>query len=67
MGVLLPTALFFLLQLHTISHFLTVAASTFLTWGVADLLASILERPRLQNRSPQDAFHDWEREKTNQQ
>ena len=52
MGVLLPVALFFLLRLETFSQFFTIAASTFITWGVADLLASILERPRLKGRTP---------------
>ena len=58
MGVLLPVALFFLLGLHTISQLLTIAASTFLTWGVADLLANILERPRLQGRTPGRAIRE---------
>lgn len=62
MGILVPVALFFLLHLQTISQFFTVAASTFLCWGVADLLASILEKPRLSNRSPGQALkEDWER------
>lgn len=62
MGVAVPATLFFLLRLHTASQFLTVAAVTFLTWGVADLLASILEKPRLKDRSPGDAIRqDWER------
>lgn len=62
MGVAVPATLFFLLRLDTVSQFLTVAAVTFLTWGVADLLASILEKPRLQDRSPGDAIRqDWER------
>ena len=62
MGVAVPATLFFLLRLHTISQFLTVAAVTFLTWGVADLLASILEKPRLKGRSPGDAIRqDWDR------
>jgi hypothetical protein len=62
MGVLLPVTLFLLLGLHTIPQFLTIAASTMLAWGVADFLSSILERPRLENRSPSDAFRqDWER------
>ena len=52
MGIAVPATIFFLLGLHTPSQFLTVAATTFLAWGLADLLASILERPRLQNRSP---------------
>jgi hypothetical protein len=58
MGLLLPVALFFLLGLHTISQLLTIAASTFLTWGVADLLANILERPRLQGRTPGRAIRE---------
>jgi hypothetical protein len=62
MGVLLPVTLFFLLGQHTISQFLTIAASTLMAWGVADFLSTILERPRLENRSPGDAFRqDWER------
>jgi hypothetical protein len=58
MGILLPIALFFLLGLHTISQLLTIAGSTFLTWGVADLLANILERPRLQGRTPGAAIRE---------
>ena len=62
MGIILPVALFLLLGLQTISQLLTLGAATFLTWGVADLLSSILERPRLEHRSPQDALReDWER------
>lgn len=65
MGVALPLTLFFLLQLQTISQFLTLAASTFVTWGVADVLAGILERPRLQNRTPAQAIReDFERRHT---
>jgi hypothetical protein len=62
MGVALPVALFFLLGLQTPSQLFTIAASTFLVWGVVDLLASILEKPRLSNRSPGAAIReDWER------
>jgi hypothetical protein len=52
MAIAVPLTIFFLLGLHTSSQFLTIAATTFLSWGLADLLASILERPRLKNRSP---------------
>ena len=62
MGIALPIALFLLLGLQTPAQLFTIAASTFLVWGVADLLASILERPRLQNRTPGGAIReDWER------
>jgi len=52
MGIAVPATIFFLLDLHTPGQFFTIAATTFLAWGLADLLASILERPRLDNRSP---------------
>jgi hypothetical protein len=65
MGIAVPLTIFFLLGLHTPSQFFTVAATTFLAWGVADLLATILERPRLENRSPKLAIkEDLERRKT---
>ena len=62
MGIILPVVIFLLLGLKTVSQFLTIAASTFLTWGVADLLATILEKPRLKGRTPSAALReDWER------
>jgi hypothetical protein len=62
MGVAVPMTLFLLLDLHTPSALFTIAMVTFLSWGVADLLASILERPRLKDRSPGRALReDWER------
>ena len=65
MGIAVPATIFFLLALHTPSQFFTVAATTFLAWGLGDLLASILERPRLENRSPGMAIkEDLERRKT---
>ncbi len=65
MGIAVPLTIFFLLGLHTPSQFFTVAATTFLAWGLADLLATILERPRLENRSAKLAIkEDLERRKT---
>ena len=62
MGVAVPVTLFLLLRLHTISEFLTIVAVTFLSWGVADLISTILEKPRLKDRSPGRAIReDWER------
>ena len=62
MGIAIPITLFLLLGLQSWSQLLTIAAATFLAWGVADLLATILERPRLQGRSPGKAIReDWER------
>ena len=65
MGIAVPLAIFFLLDLSTVTEFFTVAATTFLSWGVADLFATILERPRLTDRSPGAAIReDWERRTT---
>jgi hypothetical protein len=62
MGIAVPIALFLLLGLTRIPQLLTIAAMTFLSWCVADVLATILSKPRLQNRSPGRAFkEDWER------
>ena len=62
MGVIVPIVLFLLLHLTTLSQLFTLAATTFLAWGVADLFASLLERPRLKDRSPGKAIReDWER------
>jgi hypothetical protein len=54
MGLIVPLIIFLLLGLTT--------ATTLLAWGVGDFLAIILERPRLQGRTPQGALReDWER------
>ena len=58
MGIALPLTLFYLLGLQTWQQFFTVAAATFLTWGVADLFASILEKPRLKDRTPGKALRE---------
>ena len=62
MGIAIPIALFLLLGLQTFSQLFTIAATTFLAWGVADLLSTILEKPRLHGRSPGKALkEDWDR------
>jgi len=62
MGIAVPVILFVLLELHSITDVLSIAAVTFLAWGVCDVLSTILEKPRLQDRSPGKALkEDWER------
>lgn len=62
MGIAVPITLFLLLGLHSIGDLFAIAATTFFSWGVADLLGNILEKPRLQGRSPGKALkEDWER------
>ena len=58
MGIAVPLALFRLLDLESIPQLLTIAAMTFLSWCVADVLATILSKPRLQNRSPGAALRE---------
>jgi hypothetical protein len=66
MGVIVPVTLFMLLNLQTISQLLVIAATTFLGWGVGDLLATILEKPRLHNRTPGQAFREDLERRSNQ-
>ena len=62
MGIIVPVTIFLLLRLHTISNLLTIVAVTFFSWGVADVISTILEKPRLKDRSPGRAIReDWER------
>ena len=62
MGIAVPLTLFFLLHLHSFGDLFAIAATTFITWGVADVVSTILERPRLKDRSPGRAIReDWER------
>jgi hypothetical protein len=62
MGIAIPVTLFLLLGLQRPAQLLTIAAVTFLSWCVADVLATILSKPRLQNRTPGGAIReDWER------
>lgn len=58
MGVAVPVALFLLLDLHSLSQLLTIAAMTFFSWGVADLASTLLGLPRLKNRTPGRAFRE---------
>jgi hypothetical protein len=62
MGIAVPITLFLLLGLSRIPQLLSIAALTFLSWCVADVLATILSKPRLQDRSPGRALReDWDR------
>lgn len=62
MAFAVPITLFFLLGLHRLAQLFTIATVTLLAWGVADLLSTILEKPRLKDRSPGKALkEDWDR------
>lgn len=57
MGIAVPLALFLLLGLHSLAQLFTIAVVTFVSWGVSDLLATILAKPRLQGKSPGKALN----------
>jgi hypothetical protein len=62
MGVLVPLTLFFLLGMPSLGKLFAIAATCFTAWGIADIFARIIEKPRLKDRSPTHAFReDWER------
>lgn len=63
MGICVPGALFVLLPLQTSNQFFAVSAICFLCWGVADVLANILSRPRIENYTPGRALREWESSK----
>jgi len=60
MGVVGPLVLFYLLGLQDFSDLVVLSATCFSLWGLADLVGSILSRPRLENRSPGDALKSIE-------
>ena len=47
MALAVPMILFYFLRLQTIGDYFTVASVCFVAWGVADLVATILSKPRL--------------------
>jgi hypothetical protein len=60
MGVFVPLTLFLFLGFDSINAFLILAVTTFCGWCLADVMANILSRPRLKDRTPSDALHNWE-------
>jgi hypothetical protein len=63
MAVVVPLVLAYLLSVHTITDLLAIVATCLVGWGVADLVANILSRPRLRDRSPAKAIRQWEQQK----
>lgn len=61
MGVVVPVLLFVLLDLSRPIELFILSITCFIGWGVADLVAMILTRRRLEDRSARDALEQWER------
>lgn len=64
MGIGVPATLFFLLSLESVSDYLTIAATCFFAWGIADLAANVIARPRLQERTATQAIREWEQSRS---
>lgn len=64
MGVVVPVLLFVLLDLSRPIELFILSMTCFVGWGVADLIALILSRKRLDDRSARDAIEQWERHRT---
>jgi hypothetical protein len=63
MGVIVPVLLFVLLDLSRPLEFFILSATCFVGWGVADLVALILSRRRLENRTARQALSEWEKQR----
>lgn len=63
MGVVVPVLLFVLLDLSRPLELFILAMTCFVGWGIADLIATILSRKRLTDRSARDALETWERDR----
>ena len=63
MGIVVPLSLWILLHLQSIGSVLIVAATCICGWAVAEVMASILERPRLKGSSPAAAIREWEKDR----
>lgn len=63
MGVIVPVLLFVLLDLSKPLELFILSATCFVGWGVADLVALILSKRRLVNRTPRQALSEWEKQR----
>lgn len=66
MGIAVPAILFFFVPLTSFTQLFVVFATNVLGWGIAHLAATILSRPRLEDRSPGAALRnlDMSRDRT---
>ncbi len=64
MGVVVPVLLFVLLDLSRPIEFFILSITCFVGWGIADLIAMILSRRRLTDRSAREALETWERDRS---
>ncbi|MDX1583067.1 MAG: hypothetical protein R3338_05630 [Thermoanaerobaculia bacterium] len=64
MGAIVPVLLFVLLDLSRPIELFVLSITCFVGWGVADLIAVILSRTRIEDRTAREALEQWERNRT---
>jgi hypothetical protein len=62
MAIAAPAVSFYLLELTAPRQFFLIAVPSFFGWCIAEFVANILVRPRLQGRSPGAAFREWDQQ-----
>lgn len=60
MAVIVPSVIFYFLDLFSFDAWVAIAVPSFFGWCVAEFVSNILSRPRLENRSPRSALKEWE-------
>lgn len=60
MGIAVPAILFYFLPLTEWTELFTISVTCLLAWGVGWVASDLLDRPRLENRTPVGALRDLE-------
>lgn len=60
MAGFVPAILFYFLELSEPWQYFAIASTCTLAWGIADFAATLLARPRLQDRPPSHAIRGWD-------
>lgn len=60
MGIAVPLVTLFFIQTYSLGAWLAVAIPSFFGWCIAEFMANVLARPRLDDCSPGKAIRDWQ-------
>lgn len=59
MGVIVPVVIGWLIKLHDFGSYFAVATTCFFGWCIADFIANVMSRPRLENRTARGAIREF--------
>lgn len=59
MGVIVPAVILFFFRTYTLAAWTTVAVPCFFGWCVAEFVANVLARPKIENRKAADVLKEW--------